>query len=572
MTASPIALPHRSSSLIERRLRLSTGLILFGYAICHFVNHAFGLVSLQAMDTADRFLVDPWTTLAGHVLLYGSFGIHAALGLKALFRRRQLWPLPLAEAAQLLLGLGVPILLIRHVVHVRLGAELYDFRDSYEAILSGFWLFDQAALTRQFALLFVVWVHGCIGVHASLRLRSAYAQLRPWLAAIAILVPLLAVAGVYAAGADIDRLVQKDFAFTARNAPPELGSPALAARMALNDVSDRLTLAWMALVAGTLAARLVRSAYARRFGTVQVMYRDGKTVRVTRGFSVLEASRLAGRPHASICGGRGRCSTCRVRVLTGEADLPPPNAIELATLKRIGAPPYVRLACQLRPVADVSVVPLLAPGVANAALADGSLSTFRAGQEREIVALFADLRDSTRLTAGRLPFDALFLVDCWIQAVSGAVHKNGGNVTSVAGDGVMAVFGTDVGAAQACQQALATTQVIRQNVAALNRDLGASLSAPLRFGVGIHVGLAIIGETTLVREDGARSLQFFGDPGNVASRLEALTKEHGCDVLASRTVLDAAGVEIDPSACFEIAVRGRDEIAPLLVCVVARSE
>jgi adenylate cyclase len=61
-----------------------------------------------------------------------------------------------------------------------------------------------------------------------------------------------------------------------------------------------------------LLARLVRRAWRRRHGLVRIGYPDGRVVEVTPGTTVLEASRLAGIPHASVCGGRGRCSTCRV--------------------------------------------------------------------------------------------------------------------------------------------------------------------------------------------------------------------------------------------------------------------
>lgn len=559
---------QQSGRIFERQLRLATGLILFAYAVCHFTNHAFGLVSLGAMQVANTILIDPWTTVPGDVLLYGSFAFHASLGLRALFRRRQFLRVPWDEALQLASGLLIPFLLIGHAVQTRLGHLLYGLRPNYEAILVNFWLADRKALFLQFVLLLVVWVHGCIGIRASLRLRPAYATVRPWLVAVTLLVPLLAIAGVFSASIDVERSVAHDPAFAARYSQAEPGSAVDSARRDLGALSDKLSLGWIALVGATLFARLARGVYVRRFKTVQITYPGGQAVRVTRGFSVLEASRWAGLPHASVCGGRGRCSTCRVRILSGEADLPPPNAVELLTLQRIDAPAHVRLACQLRPIADVKVAPLLAPNVAQEQLAEGQRGAFLAGQERVIVALFADLRDSTRITAGKLPFDALFLVDCWIQAVSGAVHREGGQVTSVAGDGVMAIFGVDVDPDQACRQALAAADAIGRAVETLNLDLEPSLTLPLRFGVGIHVGLAIVGYTTLAREDGARSLQFFGDPGNVASRLEALTKERGCSVLASRAVLDYAGLVSDPSTCFELTVRGRDEVAPLLVCSV----
>src|SRR4051812_32479856 len=88
----------------------------------------------------------------------------------------------------------------------------------------------------------------------------------------------------------------------------------------------------------------------------------GRIVTSPRGFSVLEASRMAGIPHISVCGGRGRCSTCRVRVIEGLDAQPAPTPQEGAALARIKAGPDVRLACQFQPADDLTIVPILATG------------------------------------------------------------------------------------------------------------------------------------------------------------------------------------------------------------------
>src|SRR6185503_56179 len=110
-----------------------------------------------------------------------------------------------------------------------------------------------------------------------------------------------------------------------------------------------------------LGARGVRALVERRGGSIRVIYPDGRSVRIPKGLSVLDASRRAGIPHASLCGGRARCTTCRVRVLLGLERLSPMAPVEARVLARLGADRAVRLACQLKPVADISVWPLLPP-------------------------------------------------------------------------------------------------------------------------------------------------------------------------------------------------------------------
>src|ERR1700756_4712413 len=101
--------------------------------------------------------------------------------------------------------------------------------------------------------------------------------------------------------------------------------------------------------------------------------------------SVLEVSRMARRAHMSVCGGRARCTICRVQIAGTAEELPEPGELEAAALRRIGAPSDVRLACQLRPEVDVTVRPLLHPSLVTAAhRAVGQ----EFGEEQEVTILF----------------------------------------------------------------------------------------------------------------------------------------------------------------------------------------
>src|SRR5207245_1202353 len=174
-------------------------------------------------------------------------------------------------------------------------------------------------------------------------------------------------------------------------------------------------LAWVpALLGRVLVARGVRSVLQRRRGLIRVTYPNGRRVIVPVGLSVLEVSRYARIPHASVCGGRGRCSTCRVRIHTTRPQ-PPPAEAESRVLRRLGVPSDVRLACQLRPTSDLSVTPLL-PATATAA--DGRPpGDSHSGREQEVVVLFADLRRFTRLAEHRLPYDVVFFLNRYFEAV-----------------------------------------------------------------------------------------------------------------------------------------------------------
>ena len=519
---------------IERPLRLTTGLILFSYATCHFINHAFGIRSVDAMQAASAYLLAPWQTRVGLWVLYSSFIVHALLGLHALFRRRHL-RMPAGEAWQLGLGLTIPLLLIPHAGAIRIGGDAYGLEFGYARLMYQFWVVSpNFELPRQLLLLLVVWIHGCIGVRAWLRWKRWYPHASGALVSLATLVPVLALLGVVSAGLDLRDLVARDGALALRLGPPDPATAAGLRTVSLGHVIDALCIGYLALVAGTLLLRATRNWHIRRFGALRVTYPGDRVVTVPAGFSVLEASRWAGIPHESICGGRGRCSTCRVSVIAGVEALLAPGPNELRTLDRIEAPPHVRLACQIRPSGDVSVRPLVAAKMQAAAPARFAAAV-EGGREREIVAMFVDLRESTRLATGRLPYDALFLLDRYIQVVIGAVRQHTGHVTSVAGDGVMSVFGAEGSAAAAARNAFQAALEAWSGLAALNAELATELEAPLRIGIGLHAGLAVVG---WLPSGEAGTLQFLGDTGNVAAKLEAETKQLDCTVIASIAALD----------------------------------
>jgi adenylate cyclase len=278
---------------------------------------------------------------------------------------------------------------------------------------------------------------------------------------------------------------------------------------------------------------------------------------VPRGFSILEASRFAGIAHMSMCGGRGRCSTCRVLVTAGLENLPPPNAAEASTLAVIGAGGATRLACQVRPHEDVHVAPLLTLGRLDTR---GQAASLRASTEYEIAALFIDLRDSTKLADGRLPYDAFYVIDRYVGAVCHAIETNGGHVTSIAGDGVMCFFGGDCDARAASRAAIFALRDLWATLSALSGEFETAFDFPLRFGAGCHLGLAVVGGL-----ESRKTAQFLGEVGNIASRLEGMTKELKCAVILSREVIERAGLSLPPIESRRVQVRSVSQEIEMIV-------
>jgi adenylate cyclase len=267
-------------------------------------------------------------------------------------------------------------------------------------------------------------------------------------------------------------------------------------------------------------------------------------------------------PHASVCGGRGRCSTCRVRIGRGADPLPPPAPDEAHVLERIAAPPEVRLACQLRPDHDLEVVPLL-PAAAGPQDVRVQVNPGQ-GIERDVAVLFGDLRAFTRMSEGRLPYDVVFVLNRYFRAMGRAIEVQGGRVDKFIGDGIMALFGVDRDAGTACLQALAAARAMALALAELNRELAHDLPEPLRIAIGVHVGPVILGEMGYGR---ATSLTAVGDTVNVAARLETLTKEFDVQMAVSTRLAERAGIDLGGFEERQLEIRGRRR--PLRVRLIA---
>jgi adenylate cyclase len=557
--ASSAELVRRGPSIV-RRFRLASGLIMFSYVFLHFLNHSLGNISFEAMERGAQYAEMIWRSRLGTVLLYGAFAIHFSLAFWAIYIRRHLrmgW----IEALRLALGLLIPALIVQHAVGQRLSYTLFDIHRVYRNTLYLFWVASpEVAGLRQLVVFSIAWLHGCIGLHLWLRVKTHYRRVAPVLLGVAVFLPTMALLGVLHGAQQVAEKAQLDPAWLAALRKAGRGADPVVVGT-LNTVVYWFWAGFAAALVLVLIARGIRALIERRGGSVRVIYPDGRSVRIPKGLSVLDASRRGGIPHASLCGGRARCSTCRVRVLLGLERLPPMAPVETRVLARLGADRAVRLACQLKPLSDISVWPLLPP---QTTMADQSLLNLTdSGSERFVAILFVDIRRSTELVENRLPYDVVFILNRFFEAVGSAITATGGLPNQFIGDGVMAIFGSDATPAEACSQALEAARLIDWHVGEMNHALANELQQPLEVGIGIHGGEVIIG-TLGYREHATTTA--IGETVHVASRLQDLTKEYDCQLVVSDVVGTTAGISLDVFPRREVQVRGLR--APLAVRVI----
>ena len=546
-----------------RQIRLACGVVLYSYLVSHFLNHALGNISMDALAVGVHYHTLFWQFLPVAIVFYTAAAVHSGLGIWALYQRRQFhWKA--IEPLQLALGLTVPALVAAHIIGARLGQAMFEHQKLYPQELYAFWVAQPSKIWTMSAVLIIAWVHGCIGLYFWLRMKAFFKRAAPFLLAAAVLVPTLALLGFYQAG----RIVADDSTdaqWRVDNlSPQQVGTPA--EQSVLDEITNYFLIGYLGLIGLVLLGRGARALNERRRGLITLSYGNGRTIRVPKGLSVLEASLRYRVPHASVCGGRARCSTCRIRIIGDCSALPEPSQREAFVLNRVGATdPAIRLACQLRPTADLSFFQLFMPHTmsANAHAAHPQ----RIGQERYLVSMFVDMRGSTRLAEQRLPFDTVFIVNRFLSAVSQAVVECGGQPNQFVGDGELALFGLRTSPQIACRQALRAAARIASHVDELNRFLSHDLHEPIQFGIGIHGGEVIIGDI------GYRDHMVFtalGDAVNVAARLQDMTKTLGCEAIISDDVRTTAGLASDDLPELEVTIRGRTE--PMKVRSVADAE
>ena len=534
-----------------RQVRLATGLVMFAYIFSHFFNHALGNISYATMEAWLQYHIWFWRIPVVNFVLYAAAITHAGLGLWALYQRRH-FRYTFAEITQLALGLSIPLLIALHLAAVRLLGVLFDRPPShYAGILFFYWVARPQLLAVQFVLLTVAWTHGCIGLYFWLRLKPLFKWAAPFLLAVAVLLPALAMLGANQGAREVMRLAAQPQwrAEHIKRLPPDQDS--LVEQIAYIFIP----IGYLGLIGLVFVARGARALRERRRGMITISYPD-RQVRVPKGLSVLEASLRFNVPHASVCGGRARCSTCRVRVVSDRRTLPRPSGRETFVLARVGAAAdsAIRLACQLRPQADVAVIPTLPANVGASFVRNRHRISI--GEERYVVSMFVDMRGSTKLAEARLPFDIVFLINRFLGAASQAVIDAGGEPNQFVGDGMLALFGLAVDPATACRQAMRAAANVAANVEYINHQFATELREPIQFGIGIHGGEVIIGDI------GFRDHTVFtaiGDAVNVAARLQDMTKTLNCTIIVSEEVCKMSGISPDELTQTKVSIRGRDE-------------
>ena len=283
---------------------------------------------------------------------------------------------------------------------------------------------------------------------------------------------------------------------------------------------------------------------------------DEREVETAEAETVLQASLRAGIPHAHACGGKARCSTCRVIVLAGLEHCNRRNAKEKKLAERLHFGPEIRLACQTRitgnvklrrPVLDEIDVELTSQIKPEAA--PGSV-----GEEKQIAILFADIGGYTAFAEALPPYDVIHVLSRYFYLMGKVITRHGGYISDYIGDGIMALFGIENPAEAALRAVKAGVEMLAA-VEKLNPYLETMYKKSFQIRIGMHYGEAVVGTIGIAN---IKKLAAIGDAVNFASRIEAANKELGTRFLISEDTYHQVRDHVRVNrCCIHVTLRGK---------------
>ena len=191
-------------------------------------------------------------------------------------------------------------------------------------------------------------------------------------------------------------------------------------------------------------------------------------------------------------------------------------------------------------------------------IVDGRLKSGLEGHRVQLCVLFSDIRDFTTLSEKLEPEAVIALLNRYFSRMTEAIHAHGGTLDKFIGDGIMSFYGAPEPMARPCANALLTAKAMLTGLAELNAELEREGQVPLRIGIGLHYGVASVGN---MGSETRHEYTAIGDTVNTASRIEGLTKGSGFALLVSQSVIEQLGSQDDFVFLGDKPLKGRAPMA-----------
>jgi adenylate cyclase len=282
---------------------------------------------------------------------------------------------------------------------------------------------------------------------------------------------------------------------------------------------------------------------------------DEREIEVGKVESILKVSVESGIPHTQVCGGNGRCTTCRVMVIEGLANCSERSEKERVMAEKLSFDRSIRLACQTSVSGDIRLRRLVLDDedVELVSQLKAGTKIQSCGVEKQIAILFADIRGFTTFSESMPAYDVIHILNRYFHKIGKVIDRNGGCIDNYMGDGFMALFGVE-DADEAALRSIKAGLEMLDTVEELNLYLEPLYRWRMRIGIGIHFGEVVIGT---IGASGNERRTVIGDAVNFASRIESANKELGTNLLISEDLHRLIEERVIAKNHFQIDIKGK---------------
>jgi adenylate cyclase len=286
------------------------------------------------------------------------------------------------------------------------------------------------------------------------------------------------------------------------------------------------------------------------------MLPDEKEAKAAGKTTILEASLDSGISHVHVCGGKGRCSTCRVVVISGSERCSARQGVEAKMAARLNFGPQVRLACQTTVDGDVTVRRMVLDtlDIQLSNQIGPGLKLGSVGEEKDLAILFADIGEYTSFAESLPAYDVIHALRRYFVTMGRVIDAHGGRINDYVGDGIMALFGVD-GRPDPVFRAVRAGLEMLWEVESLNPYLQAMYRRKFNIRIGVHYGAVVVGTIGMADME---KMAVIGDPVNVAERIEEANKQTGTSMLISDSALREVFGRVRVRETFrDVALKGK---------------
>ena len=287
---------------------------------------------------------------------------------------------------------------------------------------------------------------------------------------------------------------------------------------------------------------------------------DNKKIEISQDETILTASLRKEIPHLSACGGVGKCSTCRINIISGLENCSERTEYENKLAKRLDLPKTIRLACQTKVSGKVKYRRLLLDKrdlTLNSQLTakkSGSVGTVR-----NLTIMFCDIKGFTPFSESLSAYDVIFILNRYFSIMREIILKNGGEINNYIGDAIMAIFGLK----ESRQQILRSVNTGLQMLEAMDEFkiyLKEAYDRIFDIRIGIHNGEVIVGS---IGSGDDKKLTVIGDVVNIASRIESTNKDAGTRLLISENAYNQVKDYLEIDNHLRLKLRGTSNLITL---------